>query len=208
MKTSCGTVKTAFSVTILAAAVASLANAQCVKLGSFQQSASPHRSWVGVVSPAVFSADGYASLKTSPAAEQEPIVGFWKVKLLSEHNPGVPDGKVLDQGYAQWHSDGTEIMNSSRPPATSSFCLGVWEKTGPSTYKLNHFAISWNPNGTLQGPANLQETVTVSKDQKSFTGTFSIDQYDEKGTLLAHQGGRIEAMRITATTPAHDALLD
>jgi hypothetical protein len=34
------------------------------------------------------------------------------------------------------------------------------------------------------------------------------DGYDEKGTLLAHQGGRIEGTRITVTTPAHDALLD
>jgi hypothetical protein len=45
-------------------------------------------------------------------------------------------------GFSQWHSDGTEILNSSRPPATSNFCLGVWEKTGPFAYKLNHFALS------------------------------------------------------------------
>ena len=62
-----------------------------------------------------------------------PIVGFWKVKFISEGNSGIPDGTVIDNGFAQWHSDGTEILNSSRPPATSSFCLGVWQKSGPSS---------------------------------------------------------------------------
>ena len=48
------------------------------------------------------------------------IVGFWRVKFVSKDNPGIPDDTVIDAGFAQWHSDGTEIMNSSRPPATSN----------------------------------------------------------------------------------------
>src|SRR5438128_12702480 len=31
-------------------------------------------------------------------------------------NAGHTGWHVIDQAYSQWHSDGTEIMNSSRPP--------------------------------------------------------------------------------------------
>jgi hypothetical protein len=144
----------------------------------------------------------------APAADQEPVVGFWKFKLLSEHNAGVPDGTVIDEGYAQWHSDGTEIINSLRPPTTQSFCLGVWEKTGPPTYRLNHFAISWNPDGTMLGPARLQETITVSRDHNSYSGTFSLDQYNQGGTVQMHRAGRVEGTRITVNTPISGALLN
>jgi hypothetical protein len=79
-------------------------------------------------------------------------VGFWKIKFVSEGSSGIPDGTVIDNGLAQWHSDGTEIMNSSRPPATGNFCLGVWQKSGPSSYKLNHFALAYDVSGNFIGP--------------------------------------------------------
>ena len=43
-----------------------------------------------------------------------PIVGFWKVQL------SLPDGTVIDNGYVTWHADGTEILNSSRPPISAT----------------------------------------------------------------------------------------
>src|SRR5438045_3062348 len=51
-----------------------------------------------------------------------PITGFWKVQLA------LPDGTIIDQGYATWHADGTEILNSSRPPISGNFCMGVWKR--------------------------------------------------------------------------------
>ena len=137
--------------------------------------------------------------------DDDPIVGFWRVKLVSKDNSGIPDGAVLDAGYSQWHSDGTEILNSSRPPETQSFCLGVWKKVGPFHYKLNHFAISW-ANGNLLGPANIREDIVLSHDGNSFTGTFTIDQYDQAGNTLVHLVGQIEAKRITVDTPVTDVL--
>ena len=53
-----------------------------------------------------------------------PITGFWKVQAT------LPDGTVIDDGYATWHADGTEIINSSRPPISGNFCMGVWKRTG------------------------------------------------------------------------------
>ena len=126
------------------------------------------------------------------------IVGMWKVQFVSEGTTGIPDGTVIDSAYAQWHSDGTEIMNSGRPPITSSFCLGVWKRTGESTYKLNHFALSWDPSGTVfVGQANIRENVTLNAQGNSFSGTFTIDQFDTNGNTLAHIVGKITAQRVT-----------
>ena len=85
-------------------------------------------------------------------SDSAAIVGFWKVQFK------LSDGTVFDDGYVTWHSDGTELMNSGRPPMTGNFCMGAWKQTGRSTYKLNHYALSWDPTGTtLIGPANLRE---------------------------------------------------
>jgi len=131
-------------------------------------------------------------------------VGFWHVKFVSKGSAGIPDGAEVDAGYSQWHSDGTEIMNSAgRSPITSNFCLGVWTKVGERKYKLNHFATAWDPTGsTLIGPANIQEEVTLSADGCKFSGTFTIDQYTEAGNRLAHVVGDITGTRITVDTPS------
>ena len=66
------------------------------------------------------------------------IIGLWSIEFFAGAN-------MIDFGYAQWHSDGTEIMNSgARAPATENFCLGVWSQTGPFSYHLNHFALSYD----------------------------------------------------------------
>jgi hypothetical protein len=134
------------------------------------------------------------------------IVGFWHVVFVSQGttNPPIPDGVTVDQGFAQWHSDNTEILNSSRPPATANFCLGVWTQTGRHTYSLNHYAMSFNPDGTFLGPANIKENVTLSADGNSYSGSFSIDQYDTQLNVLAHIVGNIHATRVTVNTKPTD----
>jgi len=149
--------------------------------------------------------------------ENAAIVGFWHVKFVSDGISsgipgGVPKGAPVDAGYSQWHSDGTEIMNSGgRAPNTGDFCLGVWAQVGPHQYRLNHFAAAWdptkgeldsagNPVGALVGPANIKELVTLSPDGNSFAGSFSIDQYDESNNHLAHLEGTITGTRITVNT--------
>jgi hypothetical protein len=145
-------------------------------------------------------------LLASDRESDEPIVGFWKVTAVAKGNPDIPDGVVLDNAYTQFHSDGTEITNSSRPPVTSSFCLGVWKKVGPSHYRLNHFAISWDQNSNPVGPAHLREDIVVSPDGKTFTATFSVDQFDQSGNVLLHVTGQSVGRRITVNTPASDVM--
>lgn len=129
------------------------------------------------------------------------IVGFWKFKFVSEGTPGIPDGAVIDNGFTQWHSDGTEITNSLRPPATGNFCLGVWQRTGSSTYALNHFALGWDSSGNFIGPVQIRENITLSHNANQFTGTFTIDQFNPAGTVLAHVQGQVTATRINVNTP-------
>jgi hypothetical protein len=120
-------------------------------------------------------------------ASVDRIVGFWKATLLSENSPGIPDGTVIDAGFAQWHSDGTEILNSSRPAASSNFCLGIWKKTGMFHYTLNHFGLSSDPStDKLLGPAQIREEIELDHGGDTYFGTFTIDQYDVSGHLLAH----------------------
>ena len=154
---------------------------------------------------------GQARFEVKPAAfllvdknddSDAGIVGLWKVKLVSKNSPGIPDGVVIDAGYATWHGDGTEIMNSGRAPLTGSFCMGVWKQTGRFTFKLNHFALSWgdlNMGNTLIGPTNIREQVTLDHSGNTFSGTFTIDQFDQSGiNLLGHVAGTITGARITA----------
>ncbi len=144
------------------------------------------------------------------------IVGLWKFTFTSLGNANntppfnPPDGAPLDAGFVTWHSDGTEIMNSGRDPATSSFCLGTWRSSGPWGYTLNHFALSWDNTGHLcqpqggapscfVGPANIREHVNLQPPGDTYTGTFTIDQYNASGTsLIFHLAGTIAAERITA----------
>lgn len=146
---------------------------------------------------------GYRSGHMKPllvSESEESIVGLWRVTFTSEGTDGIPDGTVIDNAYAQWHSDRTEIMNSSRPPMTQSFCLGVWKKVGERRYVLNHFAISWDSNGNLIGPANIREEVTL-EGRENFRGTFTIDQFDQVGNPLAHLAGVLAGTRITVDSP-------
>jgi hypothetical protein len=141
-----------------------------------------------------------ASESGSSADNPEPggadIVGMWKFSFVVKNSVG--GDIVADWGFTQWHSDGTEITNSAaRSPATQNFCLGVWKKVGPSTYKLNHQALNYDAGGTLLGLAVIGEQVTVDKTGNAYSGTFSIDVFDTLGHNLFHLEGQIYAVRIT-----------
>jgi hypothetical protein len=203
----------AFGAMLLTLCFAPNASAQC---GGSPQPLGHHASW-----HPQFRQPGLQLASFTKAndhfEDDVSVVGFWHVKFLSDGvsfglSPAPPAGAEVDAGYSQWHSDGTEIMNSGHfPPNQSNFCLGVWERVGPRQYKLNHFATFWDPTqgtigpagpeGELVGPANIRETVTLSSNGETFAGTFTIDQYDEHLNHLVHLEGKITATRITVSTP-------
>ncbi|MGA2149687.1 MAG: hypothetical protein ABSH49_32570 [Bryobacteraceae bacterium] len=134
------------------------------------------------------------------------IVGMWNTQYIAEgnstRNPPIPNGTVVDFGYNQWHSDGTEILNSAgHSPATQNFCLGVWGQTGFLSYELNHFALSYDQTTqALAAYVNIREQIALSPSGDMYTGTFTIDVYDPKGNHLDHIAGNVTAQRITLDT--------
>jgi hypothetical protein len=155
--------------------------------------------------------------KTDPA--QPSIVGMWHVIFTAQTQNGenipVTGGVLLDNSVVVWHSDGTEIMNSSRSAQDGNFCLGVWQCTGNRTYLLNH--IPWQGNvfdpsvppdtiGAPQGGAQLIEKITLSPDGNSYSGTFTLHAYDTSGNVYTWFTGVLSAKRITVDTPFSDLL--
>ena len=130
------------------------------------------------------------------------IVGTWKEHWISEGSSGIPDGTEIDAGYAQWHSDGTEInVSGLRSPLTGNVCLGEWKKIGARSYQLNHFGISYDSTGlNLVGPARIQQWLTLDEKGNATSGKFTIDQWDESGNLLAHIQGNVIGTKVTMET--------
>ena len=140
-----------------------------------------------------------ASSQGRSALPPRAITGLWSFAFLSLGNPGIPDGAVIDAGFQTWHADGTEITNSSRPPSSSNFCMGVWDySTDRNKYRLNHWALGWDTTGaTFIGPANLREQVRLNTTGNFMRGIFTIDQYAADGkSLLVHLDGTVTARRI------------
>jgi hypothetical protein len=103
---------------------------------------------------------------------------MWHVIFTAQTQNGLPvpvkGGVVIDNAVAQWHSDGTEIMNSARPAQDGNFCLGVWSRTGERSYYLNH--IPWQGNiydptappgviGPPQAGVQILQKITLSPDR-------------------------------------------
>ena len=138
-----------------------------------------------------------ASMKSvANQSDLDPIVGMWSVSFVS-------GGTEIDHGISQWHSDGTEFMNSGGlSPATQNFCMGVWKNVN-GVYKLNHFAFTYDLSGNPTGTANIREKVFVGHPANTFSGSFTIDIYDLSGNLVAHVEGTITGTRITVSTPGN-----
>jgi hypothetical protein len=190
MTTTCKTVTTTLGLAIFAATFAPLATAGC---GDLPGKPSPSLR----AQPPYLMRAAYRPAQLVRVSGNDPagasIVGLWKVTFTA-------GGTVIDWGYAQWHSDGTEIMNSGgRAPATENFCLGVWEKAGPSTYKLNHVALSYDAaSGALNATVSIREVVKVNQAGNKYEGWFTIDATDPSGNPAGHVAGEITGERITA----------
>jgi hypothetical protein len=189
----------------LAAGFTSTASAGC---SPFESVPAPgQRAAPSTPAPKAPAVNGYEGVQLVQAAsitgfqradwhfDDPVIVGLWHIQFIL--GEGTPDEMVIDDGFATWHADGTELMNSGRPPITGSFCMGVWKQTGPFSFSLNHFALSWDETGkNFIGPTNIRETVTVDRRGNSYTGHFTITQFDPDGNNLGGPSGTIKATRI------------
>jgi hypothetical protein len=199
--------KTAITGTVAMASLGMVlvaeASAGCGNFEGYRASAIRPLSWQP---PGQFE-PGSLLLVAGQEGSVDRIVGFWKVTLLSKGTPGIPDGTEIDAGFTQWHSDGTEILNSSRPAASGNFCLGVWKETGNLHYTVNHFTLGSDPStDTLSDRGQLREEIDLDHGGDAYFGTFTLDDYDLSGHLLVHLQGTVHATRITVNTHFADVL--
>jgi hypothetical protein len=198
MRTNLSKLMPALGALLLVCAMAPGALAQC---GLSYKAVKP-MSW----NPLFKGGSGAAALKVS---DELSIVGMWHVKFIAQAmNGGAIPNTVIDDAISQWHSDGTEIMNSARPAQDGNFCLGVWTQTGPSTYFLNH--LPWKGNDTTnadtngignpQGGAQILEKVILGPKCKAFTGSFKLTAYNPDGSVAVWFTGVLTGTRITPTT--------
>jgi hypothetical protein len=149
--------------------------------------------------PATWTTSGSRLALTQVDYGRHAITGLWSVTLTAVGNPAMDS----DWGFSEWHSDGTEIMNSGgHSPASGNFCLGVWAQTGANSYHLNHWALSYVPSasppyGTLAVKINLKEDVSLGGNGNTFTGKFTIDVYLPNGTHVGNDHGAITGQRVT-----------
>ena len=145
----------------------------------------------------------FVLVDNSPAGAD--VVGLWHAVFTQDPQFG---GKLSDDAYVEWHSDGTEIMNSGTH-GSGAFCMGVWAKTGDSTYTLNHLALDYSVTHGITPDAILiiHEQVTVEKGGMHYTGRYTIDLYAPyssnfpatPGNHIGQvDGGTISGERITA----------
>jgi hypothetical protein len=145
-----------------------------------------------------------------------PIVGLWAFRYISKGNSrslGIPDGAIVDGGNALWFEDGNEMTSSGvRAPETGSVCLGIWRRTGETTYELTHVGLSWDPvYKTAAGPAFIKQYVTLGRGGNEYTGTFTINQLQADGktpALPAPVTGTVVATRVTIDTDSQESALD
>jgi hypothetical protein len=128
-----------------------------------------------------------------PATGIHSIVGMWSFRQTA-------GGNLVDFGFQQWHSDGTELMNSGgRAPATENFCMGAWRQVAPGRYHLNHLALSYDSSGVLNARVTIKEDVTLNATGTSYSGPFTIDVFDpNSNALLQHVAGQVTAQRVPA----------
>jgi hypothetical protein len=136
--------------------------------------------------------------KSAPGtANDEPIVGFWHVRFLLPTEPPL----LFDEGFDQFHSDGTEVLNDTAPPqpanGSGTVCLGVYRRTGPGTYQVKHPFWVFDEQGTLIGTGLFRETIAVD-DDASYHGSFLYLTYDLNGVETDRAEGNLIAERITA----------
>lgn len=162
----------------------------------------------------VSETDDWSQGEWEPTVHRAPIVGLWEFKYMSKGNLetlGISDGTLIDGGMTTWYADGNEsTVSGVRDPASGDVCLGVWKRTGDSTYELNHIGLSWDTTKHVYtGPSFIKQHVTLDEDRKHYTGTFTIDSLNPDGktsALPALIKGTIKATRIGIDTDKFETL--
>jgi hypothetical protein len=128
----------------------------------------------------------------SPEGKQSKssIVGLWHIEFVA-------NGQTIQEAFQMWSAGGTEVHNPNVDPRSGNVCLGVWKHGSHGTYTLAHRVWNYDGNGTFLGTIHLSESVTVSADGKTQTGSFALDFYDPAGNFQFEVPGTVTGERIS-----------
>ena len=108
----------------------------------------------------ISGAGSTASAAAANGVADISIVGLWDTQW-QQLSPG--PAAFFDEGYDQFHSDGTEILNDIPAPSTGNICLGVFVKTGRLSYALHHVFWTFDGSGNLIGRGEWDSKITVGQ---------------------------------------------
>jgi hypothetical protein len=110
------------------------------------------------------------------------ITGYYLVQTIYQ-------GSVVDERYDNWFADHNELFVDQTPPVEGNTCNGTWVQSGAREYKLLHDTWQFDSTNTIAiAYASIRDTVTLSKDGNSFSGTETFTVYDLNNNLLASYG--------------------
>ncbi|MBI3475227.1 MAG: hypothetical protein HY010_05820 [Acidobacteria bacterium] len=134
------------------------------------------------ISGSIQSSEGTPS-KTS-------ILGLWHIGFVA-------NGQTIQEAFQIWNAGGTEVHNPNVDPRGGNVCLGAWKRGPHRTYTLAHRVWNYDGNGTFLGTIHLSESVTVSPDGNSQSGSFALDFYDPAGNFQFEVPGTVTGERIS-----------
>jgi len=172
---------TIFSTALLGFASVPSASAKCLSRDFRQPISRP-----ALASAAALAAPGASGITPAGPAS---IVGLWNITFFA-------DGQPFDYGFDVFYADGNELLNDVTPTIEGNICVGVWQQIAPRTYTLKHVTWNFDTSGNLSGSGVFYQTLHLSADGNSYTGTVESIFYDLSGNLTGQFAGTIEATRI------------
>jgi hypothetical protein len=176
-------------------AITTLAVALFFSASAARAGCAPSKVEVGPRIPFVGASAVPASSHSDDDYKHEPaaIVGLWHAAYTATYStsgplpvPVVPPGSFpFVQSYKTWHSDGTEFENAFLPPAAGNICFGVWKELEDSTFKLHHIGLMFAPDGSPANVFTVDEIDRVSRDGKTYSGTFDFKIFSASDVLGA-----------------------
>ncbi len=127
---------------------------------------------------------------SNDGAVNPSIVGLWHTRFM------VGD-QTIQEAFQVWNTGGTEIHNPNVDPRTGNVCLGVWTTVAPRGYKLAHRVWWYDANGDFMGTIHLSETLHLSDNGNTHSGSFTLDFYDPNNNFLFEVAGNVTAERIS-----------
>jgi hypothetical protein len=125
-----------------------------------------------------------ASTADSRVRKDHPLVGTWVVTVQLDAPPGQPAPPPFESTIA--YTAGGSVVEATSRAGFVAGGLGVWKKTGPSTYSATFRKYRFDAGGAFAGVAVITETIKVTSRGSYTTRASTTDIYSPTGALVAH----------------------